>query len=377
MGDSISGGPNRRNMPFVLAGIVLLIVSVIIVAGLLWRQAALLSQGEKSRKESLAKGRTVRVAIVNKAPELRSVVLTGEARAYACVTLYSKISGYIQEIRVDKGDDVTADQIIAVIDSPELNEQYAAALADAKNKRSDADRARHLLESGSMSAQRAESAETAARVAERLALALKAQKDYEVIRAPFSGTVTARYADPGALVQSATASQTAALPVVTLSQTDRLRVYVFPDQKTATSVRVGDPAEVSDATRPEVKRSATVSRTSRELDRDTRTLLVEIDLDNSRGEILAGSFVQVTLFMRVQAAVLVPAGALVMRDNQQHVAVVNKDDTVNFRKVYVHESDGKKIRLLSGVSEGERVVINPEETLVEGEKVQPGHQSHK
>ena len=88
MGDSISGGPNRRNMPFVLAGIVLLIVSVIIVAGLLWRQAALLSQGEKSRKESLAKGRTVRVAIVNKAPELRSVVLTGEARAYACVTLY-------------------------------------------------------------------------------------------------------------------------------------------------------------------------------------------------------------------------------------------------------------------------------------------------
>lgn len=278
---------------------------------------------------------------------------------------------------MDKGDDVTADQIIAVIDSPELNEQYAAALADAKNKRSDADRARHLLESGSMSAQRAESAETAARVAERLALALKAQKDYEVIRAPFSGTVTARYADPGALVQSATASQTAALPVVTLSQTDRLRVYVFPDQKTATSVRVGDPAEVSDATRPEVKRSATVSRTSRELDRDTRTLLVEIDLDNSRGEILAGSFVQVTLFMRVPAAVLVPAGALVMRDNQPHVAVVNKDDTVNFRKVYVHESDGKKIRLLSGVSEGERVVINPEETLVEGEKVQPGHQSHK
>jgi RND family efflux transporter MFP subunit len=304
-------------------------------------------------------------------------VLVGEARPYANVTLYSKISGYIQEIRVDKGDKVQADQVIAIIDSPELNKLHAAAVADAKNKRVDAERARYLLSTGSMSAQNAEAMETSAKVAEENSLALKAQKDYEVIRAPFAGTVTARYADPGALVQSADTSQTTALPVVTLSQTDRLRAYIYPDQKIASSVRVGDLVEVSDATRPEVKLSAAVSRTSGELDPKTRTLLVEIDLDNSRGEILANSFVQVKLSIRVPATVEIPAGALAIRDNKPHVAVVSKDDKVNFRSVSVLQSDGKRIRVLSGVREGERVVISPGEGLVEGEKVQPSHESEK
>ena len=110
------------------------------------------------------------------------------------------------------------------------------------------------------------------------------RKTMQVMRAPFDGIITARYADPGALVQAATSAQTTALPVVALSQTDRLRVYVYPDQKTASSVQMGDKAEVSDVTRPETKLSATVSRTTGELDVKTRTLLVEIELGQSRRE---------------------------------------------------------------------------------------------
>lgn len=260
MGDSNSRETERRKPRFVVGGIVVVALSVLVLAGLVWRHETLFREEEKSRKQALAKGRIVRVATAKKAPESRSVVLLGEARPYASVTLYAKISGYLQDIRVDKGDRVKADQVIAVIESPELNRQYAAALADAKNKRADAERQKYLLKSGSTSEQTAETAETAAQVAEQTALSLKAQKDYEVIRAPFAGTITARYADPGALLQAATSSQTAALPVVALSQIDHLRVYVYPDQKTASSVQVGDRVEVMDVTRPDVKVSVIVRR---------------------------------------------------------------------------------------------------------------------
>lgn len=137
---------------------------------------------ERARKESLQAGPIVRVATAKKAPEVKSVVLVGEARPYASVTVYAKISGYLQDIRVDKGDQIRADQVIAVLDSPELNKQYAAAIADARNKRADAERAQYLLKTGSTSAQNAETIETNARVAEDNAAAVKAQKDYEVIR---------------------------------------------------------------------------------------------------------------------------------------------------------------------------------------------------
>jgi RND family efflux transporter MFP subunit len=377
MADMDLSRPEKRTSRFVVAGIVAVVLSVVLLAGLVWRQHALLRDEEKSRKESLQAGRTVRVATAKRAPEVKPVVLVGEARPYASVTLYSKISGYLQEIRVDKGDQVRADQVIAVIDSPELNKQYAAAMADAQNKRVDAERQHYLLKTGSTSAQNAETAETTARVAEDNAAAIKAQKDYEVIRSPFAGTVTARYADPGALMQGATSAQTTALPVATVAQTDHLRVYIYPDQKTASAVRIGDRVEVADATRPDVKLSATVTRTSGELDPKTRTLLVEIDLDNARGAILAGSFVQVTLYISMPPTIEIPAGTLVMRDGKPHVAVVNKDDTVNFRGVGLYESDGRMMRLLSGVSEGERVVISPGESLAQGDKVRPGGDSDK
>jgi RND family efflux transporter MFP subunit len=364
-------GPRKDSPGFVLAGIAGVLVSAILLTGLAWRQHADLRDEEIARKESLQQGRIVRVATAQKAPDVKPVVLVGEARPFASVTLYAKISGYVQEIRVDKGDQVRADQIIAVLDSPELNKQYAAAVADAKNKRADAERARYLLKSGSMSAQNAETVETAAKVSEDNAAAIEAQKDYGVMRAPFDGTITARYADPGALLQAATTSQTNSLPLATLAQTDHLRVYVYPDQKTASAVRVGDRAEVSDITRQKKKLSATVTRTSGELDPKTRTLLVEIDLKNEDGLILAGSFVQVTLFIRVPPTIAIPAGTLVMRHGKPYVAVVNNDDKVNFRSIDIYESDGRQMRIASGLSEGERVIISPGERFAEGDKVQP------
>jgi membrane fusion protein, multidrug efflux system len=371
MSDTQSGTAEKRRRRLFLGGALAVLVSLILLSGLIWRDEVRLRHEEKSRKDSLAHGPKVRVAKAKKAPEVKPVVLVGEAFPYANVTLYAKISGYLQEIRVDKGDQVKADQIVAVLDSPELNKQYAAALADARNKRADAERFQYLLKSGSISIQNAENAETTAKIAEDNAAALKAQKDYEVMRAPFDGIITARYADPGALVQAATSAQTTALPVVALSQTDRLRVYVYPDQKTASSVQLGDKAEISDATRPEIKVSATVSRTTGELDPKTRTLLVEIDLDNREGKILAGSFVQVTLFIHIPATIEIPAVGLVMRGDKSFVGTLDAQNKATFREVTVYESDGTTVRLLSGISDGDQVMLNIGQSISEGDQVQP------
>jgi membrane fusion protein, multidrug efflux system len=357
---------------------VAVLISLILVGGLIWRQEVRFSDEERSRKDSLAKGPEVRVVKAKKAPETKSVLLVGEAFPYANVTLYAKISGYLQEIRVDKGDQVKTNQVLAIIDSPELNKQYAAAVADARNKRVDAERFKYLLESGSVSLQNAENVETTAKVAEDNAAALKAQKDYEVMRAPFDGIITARYADPGALLQAATTGQTQALPVVALSQTDRLRVYVYPDQKTASSVQIGDRAKVADVTKPETKLDATVTRTTGQLDPKTRTLLVEIDLNNHEGKILAGSFVQVTLFIRTPPSVEIPVGGLVMRGSKAFVGIVDGDNKATFREVTVFESDGRTVKLSSGISDGDQVMLNVGDTISEGEKVQPeGEKSKK
>ena len=135
-----------------------------------------------------------------------------------------------------------------------------------------------------------------AQVAEAQVATLAQQKSYEVLRAPFAGTVTARFADPGALVQAATGAQTGALPLVTIATPEKLRVYVYVPQHDAGFVKVGDKAEVMMPDSLDAKISqGVVARRSDELDPRTRMMLVEVDLDNRDGRIVAGSFVTVVL----------------------------------------------------------------------------------
>jgi RND family efflux transporter MFP subunit len=299
------------------------------------------------------------------------VTVTGEARPFATVTLYAKVSGYLKQILVDKGDRVNAGQVLAVIESPELDRQYESAVVDAQDKRRDADREKILVEKNLVSQQDADHADAAARESEANAQALKTQKEYEVLRAPFPGTVTARFADPGALVQSAANSQTTALPLVTLSQTDKLRIYVYLDQKNAAFVRVGNRAEISDASRPDVRLAASITRISGELDTKTRTLLAELDVDNRQGTLLAGSFVLVGLKLRTAPAVEIPSEALLMKGEQALVAVVESGNRVMFRPVVVADSDGQAVRLSSGLLDGEQVVLNPGFGISDNDQVQP------
>jgi membrane fusion protein (multidrug efflux system) len=354
-----------------LSGIALLALALVLLLVLFENRRVYLMNETRDRLAAVKAGPEVRVVTAGRSSGERTVTLSGEARPYAAVTLYAKVSGYLKEIGVDKGDRVNAGQVLAVIESPELDRQYESAVVDAQDKRRDADREKILVEKNLVSRQDADHAEAAAGEAEANAEALKVQKGYETLHAPFPGIVTARFADPGALVQSAANSETTALPLVSLSKTDKLRIYVYLDQGDAAFVRIGDHAEISDPSRPDVRLAASISRISGELDPKTRTLLAELDVDNKQGLLLAGSFVQVSLKLKTTPSIEIPAEALLMKDDKAFVAIVARDNKVSFRPVVAADSDGKTVRISSGVEEGQQLVLNPGFGIADGALVQP------
>jgi membrane fusion protein, multidrug efflux system len=368
---SESQGQRRGSAWLYLAWILAVLISGVLAFLLFTRQRTQVQAATQQLTLEGRKGPTVEVATAHKVAGSNTVRLIGEARPYQSAILYAKVSGYMRSISVDKGDSVRANQIIAVIESPETDKQYQAAVADAHNKDLIAARTATLVKKQMISQQDADQAEADAAVAKANLEQIGTVKSYEQLRAPFSGTVTARYSDPGALIQNAATSQTSALPLVELSETSRLRIYVYVDQAHAPYVRTGDAVTIADQANPNLKLTARVTRTSGAIDPKTRTLLVEIDVDNPHNRILAGSFVQVELKVQTPRYIEVPSDALIVRGSQTFVAVVTPDNTVKFTQVAVAEQTGETARLFSGLEEGERVARSIGERVPEGGKVQP------
>ncbi|MGC8659074.1 MAG: efflux RND transporter periplasmic adaptor subunit [Desulfomonilaceae bacterium] len=371
MGNSNNQLRKRSSKLLFIAGAVLVLAAFTLIAGLWKANSDYLKEESSAKLAAMKAGYRVKTVRATKGSSTRAITLVGDSRPFTNVVLYAKVSGFLKNINVDKGDRVSEGQILAVIESPELDRQYDAALADARDKLADAQRARGLYKTGAMSLQDAERIEATAKVAEHTAESLQAQKEYEIIRSPFTGVVTARYADPGALIQNATTTQTAALPVVSVAEIDKLRIYVYPDQSIASLIKDGDIAHVADPAWPDAKVKGTVTRTSRELDPRTRTLLVEVDIDNRENKILAGSSVQVTVWVKTPECVQIPVEALLVRDDKYFVGVITPERTINFRQVSIYYSDGKLLSLSSGVNDGELVAINVRNTIADGDKVDP------
>lgn len=327
---------------------------------------------ERRALEAEAKaGPHVEVTTVAKTDPNRTLTLVGEARPFASVTLYAKVSGYLKTIKVDKGDRVKKDQILGVIESPEIDKAYQGASADSENKSAIARRMNELRRRNLVSPQEADQANSDAKVAKSKLESLAVQKSYEILRAPFDGTVTARYADPGALVQNAENSQTSALPMVTVSQVDSLRVYVYVDQRDAAFIKIGSSAQVTVAEQPDLDLKAKISRVSGELDPKTKMLLTEIDVENQDGRLVPGSFVQVTLHLTVPEQLEVPAQALLVLQGKSYVVTVDSEDHIHYREVKVGDNDGRRVSILSGVQENERVALNIGSQWADGSHVRP------
>ncbi len=333
------------------------------------RQKNALAKETDKRQDEGKKGPIVKVITAGGKAGDKGLVFIGEARPFQSVTLYAKTSGYMNKILVDKGDKVKQGQLLATIVTPEIDQSYEAALADLNNKRKISERDQKLVQKEYISKEDAEATATAVKVAEAQVRSLKEQQQYKNLTAPFSGTITARYADAGALVQNATNSQTSAQPVVTLSQLDKIRIYIYVPQANAEHLTENYPVTITMAERPDVKISATITRISGELDPKTRMELVEIDLANKDNAIIPGSYVQVTLQAPKSDKLTLPSEALVVRKAGYYIAVIDKDSTIHYRPIVAGNNDGVQLAVVSGVSAGDVVALNVGDNLTEGQKV--------
>jgi RND family efflux transporter MFP subunit len=362
--------PRKRAGPMLyLTGLVLLIAAGLGTFRYMESSATSVANARTAMETEAARGPRVVVATVAQGPSIRTIQLLGDARAYSTATMFAKVSGYLKSVSVDKGDMVTAGQIIAEIESTELESQYQSAVADLDNKQRIAARARDLLRSGSTAQQAADQAETNLRMAQETVRNLNAIRSYQVLRAPFSGMVVARFADPGALLQAATTNQASSLPVIQLADTTKLRIGAFVEQRDVSAIKAGDEADIIDASNTERRRTARISRTAGSLDPRTRTLFIEIDLDNKDTFLVPGSFVQVVLKVPVTSYPQIPVNAVLQRGPNTVVAVVGPDETVRFRPIRVASTDGIVSNIAEGLKPGEKVGLNVPNDVIEGAKI--------
>jgi membrane fusion protein (multidrug efflux system) len=361
-----------------IRSLLLYIVAVLVLVGAGWKvwslrkeNGAQLSATSQALAASEARGPVVRVMTVKQGPAERLITLLGDARPNVTATLYGKLGGYLAKINVDRGDVVKAGDVLAVIESRETDNQYASSVADLDNKKRLAQRATELYGHGNTSQQAYDQAQTDLHVSTSRVAELATMKSYEVMQAPFDGTITARFIDPGALVSNAGANMTSSQPVLTLADTSKLRVDIYVEQRDVPFVHVGDLADVSDAAQSDRAVKAKIARTSGQLDPRTRTLFVELEVDNSSGFLVPGSFAYVTLHVPIQSFPEIPAAALITRGTNTFVADVGEDKVVHIRPVRLARSDGMSVGLREGVTVGQRVALNVPDEIVDGSRVQP------
>jgi RND family efflux transporter MFP subunit len=297
------------------------------------------------------------------------VNLPGEVKANAQATLYAKVSGYLKEIRVDKGDHVKAGQLLATLESPDAQQQVAAARVELENRQQLARRAHTLSDTGVMSRQEEENATAAEKVSNAGLTRARALESYTEIRAPFAGVVTTRYVDPGALLPAATGSTQSAQPVVDIADIGTLRVYVYLGQDDAALVKVGDKATVSLDALPGEPITAQVSRVSRNLDPRTRTMLTEVDIDNASERLYPGEFVHVAVTLHGPSRPLIPSEALISRGDKLFVAVIAAGKA-HLTPITAGGDDGKAVQVITGLHGGEQVALSAAGELTEGASVQ-------
>jgi membrane fusion protein (multidrug efflux system) len=356
----------------------LYLIGVLVIGGAAlgaWRmwydKGAALSASRQALAEGVARGPVVQVVQVTEGPKERLIQLLGDTRPYQTATLYSKVSGYVTSITVDRGDRVKAGDLLATVASVETDQQYESSLRDLENKKRNWDRAKDLVAHGWTSHQAADQAETNFSMATATVAQNATLKSYEQIRAAFDGVVTARFADVGVLVQNSTTNKTSNQPVLTIADDSRLRVDVFVEQRDVPFVHVGDVADVTDGANAGRKMTARIARTSNELDPRTRTLFVELDVDNADHFLVPGSFAYVTLHIPVQSYPEIPVAGLIVRGTRTMIAGLDSDQTVHLRPVTVANTDGIHASLAQGATIGQRVAINLPDEVSDGGRVQP------
>ena len=324
---------------------------------------------------------TPTVRVVSPAPSESpgGLLLPAEVKPLVEAPIFARANGYLKRWLVDIGAHVDAGQLIAEIDIPDLDQQLEqaraqlseadAALALAKTT---ADRWGDLLKTSSVSEQ--ENAEKQADFKLKTATVnaesanvhrLEQLVSFARVIAPFAGTITARNTDVGDLIVAGSSKE-----LFRLAQTETLRVYVRVPQTSAHGIGPGQPAEVLIPELPGRTFPAKVVTTSGAMSTDSRTLLTELEVDNSKNEILPGSYAQVRfLDTNPEATLTLPSNSLLFRAQGLQVGVVGSDGKVDLRNVQIGRDFGQKVEVLSGVGPSDKIIVNPSDSLVSGTTV--------
>jgi RND family efflux transporter MFP subunit len=307
--------------------------------------------------------------------------LPGTLQGYVQSPIAARASGYLRKWYKDIGSRVEKGELLAEIETPEIDQQLSQAVAARAQAaasldltKSTVERWEALRQRDAVSAQELDERRSAYTQAQaNLAAAdanverLRQLEGFKRIVAPFAGVITKRNVDVGDLIDAGSSSGGRALFL--LAQTDPLRVYVNVPQAYSQLVKTGQKVVVTQAELRGQTFEGAVSRTSASIDTTTRTMQVEVLLANHDGTLLPGAFVQVALPLPATQALTVPTNALVIRGDGLRVAVVDSDGRVHLRTVRVGRNFGERVEVLDGVSGNEQLVLNPSDSLVEGDRV--------
>jgi RND family efflux transporter MFP subunit len=330
---------------------------------------------------------TAGVAKVTREDLYKAVTISAEFRPYQEVALHAKVSGYVSKMNVDFGDQVKAGQLLATLEVPELQDDLDNARAAEQKAEADYTNA-HLIYTRLQSVNKdhpnlvaEQDLDTAAANDQTMAAAIAAAKanvekfqtmvGYTQITAPFDGVVTHRYADPGTLIQGGTSSGGQALPLVRVSDNYRLRLDFPVTVDYVKDVHLGDPVEVRVDSSNGKTFTGKISRFTHDVDEDTRTMITEIEVPNPILELMPGMYATVVLKVEKRLQVLAVPTEAVSGEKTPTVYVVNHDNQIEEHAVKLGLETPDKYEVLSGLQEGDLVVIGNRSGLQAGQKVEP------
>jgi RND family efflux transporter MFP subunit len=320
----------------------------------------------------------VTVALPKSSEADRVITLPGTLQGNVQAPISARASGYLKLWTKDIGSQVKKGDVLAELETPEIDQQLSQAIAAREQTKAAMDlanstmsrweklKAKDVVSQQDLDEKRGNAAQAKANLAaaEANVMRLRQLEGFKRIVAPFDGIITKRNVDVGDLVDGGSGR-----PLFVLSQSDPLRVYLSVPQSYAQQVRAGEPVTITQQELGGREFAGKVARTSASIDTATRTMQVEVTLPNKDGILLPGAYVQVNLQLPPDASLVVPANALVFNREGTRLAVVNAQDRIEMRTVQVGRNLGQTVEIRDGLQATDRVVMNPTESLAQGDQV--------
>jgi membrane fusion protein, multidrug efflux system len=324
-------------------------------------------KSEKAKQASALQTQRVRVAKSYLAPDTAVLLLPGNVQGFRETFLYARVNGYVKNWYVDIGDHVKDGQLLAELETPELDQQLAQAKANLDLAKSSLERVNSVNIEGAVSVQQIADRDGAYKAALALVNQLEAQKSFKHVLAPFSGIITSRNIDIGTLVN---AGSTMSQQLFTIAQINKLRIFVNVPQSFVSSINVGTQAKVIVQEIAGKTITGKVTRTAGALDATTRTLLVQVEFNNPEHVYLPGMYATVKFVVkRAIRTLIIPANTLVIRTEGTMVVTVTPLNTIAIKQVIINKDNGATLEISKGLKGDELLVTNPSLDLTDGLKV--------